>query len=88
VTRNDDDDDDNNNNGDDKENRKNSGKICPSATFSTKNRTLTDQGEKTILRGGRLATNRLLHGMAHITFTQGDHITRNANIHFEMWSHC
>ena len=41
-----------------------SGKICPSATFSTTNPTLTDPGSNPGLRGQRPATNRLSHGTA------------------------
>jgi hypothetical protein len=46
------------------ENRSTRGKICPSATLSTKNPTWTDPGPRPGLRGERPATNRLTHGTA------------------------
>ena len=44
------------------ENRSTRGRICPSATLSTKNPTWTDPGPRPGLRGERPATNRLTHG--------------------------
>jgi hypothetical protein len=48
------------------ENRSARGQICPSATLSTTNLTLTDPGSNPGLRGGRPATNRLSHGTAQV----------------------
>jgi hypothetical protein len=44
------------------ENRRTRRKTCPSATFSTTNRTYTDPGANEGLHGERTATNRLSHG--------------------------
>jgi hypothetical protein len=48
------------------ENRSTVGKTYPSATLSTTNPTLTDPGSNPGLHVGRLAANRLRHGMAFL----------------------
>jgi hypothetical protein len=47
------------------ENRSTRGRTCPSDTFSNTNPTQTDPASKPVLRGRRLAANRLRHGTAN-----------------------
>jgi hypothetical protein len=49
-----------------REKPKNSEKICPSATLSTTNLTVTDPGTNLDLRGEKSATNRLSHRTAEL----------------------